>query len=627
MSASMPLIYISAATADYPFVHGLSTRLQSRGLLPFMSAELNPTLSPAEIGRAINDCALFFVVASAASMASRTVWQEYHDALSRGKPVIPILTQPLALPPELQPLQWVDYRGSDEDGWRVVLVALASVGIARFPAPQPPVLDAEVVLAQALAGRIPPSWTVYRHFVRGSRKVSGIALVSAGTVILLTAIAAVVTAGDLLVLAPNVCVGVVLFLRFSPRRLIQEKQGDVLIVTPEGFVVHQRGGDLACSFHDTAAIIVQAESLARITTLLITPTGNRPPYSIAIGWRFSLTTAIAEHIITLHRAYMSRYLTATPIAQPAPALLIFISHARKDAAFVDILELNLRQRGLNPWVDRTMLAGGQQWPEELRQAIEQCIALVVVVTPTAVASAAVHREYTYALQLGKPVLAVLAESTGAIPPVLGQRICADYRPSAIQGLMALNVALDDLGIRPTLSTGMYQLDSSLIVARAYQGHVPPGGHVFRGGIPRRMIGASLYLAFFGLVVGPLVYLATRAPFILFDDPILFLGLSIPFVQLMWQKKRLPDLIITLPAGVITFERGMPIEAPFVYLSAVSARLGLWSSRVLMTPKGSQRPFTLRIHSHFREHRRIAQQIAADYYRYASHTMYAAPIQR
>src|SRR5579859_4012453 len=619
MSANMPMIFISAAASDHPFVHSLSIRLQTRGLYLTTGAELNPATPPAEIGRAISQCALFFVAISAAGVASPIVRQEYQYALSLGKPVVPIIiARRVTLPPDLQPVQWVDYRGSDEDGWRDMLVALATAGIARFPAPRPPTLDTEVVLAQSLAGRISPDWTVYRRFVRGSRKILGSAVAGGGTIFILTAITAIVIGFGPLVLFHDVIIGIVVFLRFSPRRLTQEKRGEMLIVTPEGVIFHQRGGDIACSFHDIAAITQVAESIAGTTTLTITPTGGRPSYSVAISWRFSLTAAIAEQIIMLHRAYINRYITAMPASPPPPpASLIFISHARKDAAFVDIMELGLQQRGLKPWVDRTMLFGGQQWPAELRQAIERCAALVVVVTPAAVASAAVQREYMYALQLGKPVIAVLATTTGTVPPLLQSLIRADYRRSDIRGLMELNVALDDLGIKPSLPTDMFQLDSTLIVARAYQGRVPPGGRVYKGGIPRRMIAASLYVAFFSLVVGPLVYLSTRWPVILFDEPIFLLGIGIPFVHAMWQKVRLPELIITLPEGVVSFQRNRPIEAPFAYLSASADRHDFWSSRVLITPKSSRRRYVMKIPGHFREHRQNAEQIVTDYQRYAN----------
>lgn len=632
MALPAPLIFISAAAADRPFLDSLSARLQPRGLYLTAGGELNPAVPPAEIGRAISQCTLCFVVVSAAGMASPTVRQAYQYALSLGKPVVPIiLPGQQVLPPELQSLQWVDYRGSATDGWRNLLVALATHGIARFPAPQPPVLDAEVVLAQALAGRIPTSWSVYRRFARGARKVRASTVWAVGIMFVLTVIAAVATEGNFFVLYPNVVLGITLFFRFSPRRLIQEKQGDLVIVTPEGVVIHQQTGDIACSFHDTAAITQQTENLTGTTTLNIVPAGGRPPYALVIDRHFTYSTAIAQQIMALHRDYLARSAPgqpAAPAAQPF-APLIFLSHARKDAAFVDTLELGLRQRGLNPWVDRTMLFGGHRWPAELQQAIERCAAMVVVVTPAAMASATVQREYTYALQLGKPVIAVLAKTTRAIPPVLQARMRADYRASDILGLMAVDTVLDDLGIRPTLPpSGMVGLDPGLIVARAYQRRVAPGGHVYKGGIPRRMLAGSLIIAFFGLIVGPLMYLSTGSPVILFDDPILLVGISVLFIENMWQKVRVPELVITQPDGAITFLRGIPSELAYARLDNLTLQIGLFSSRVQFTPTGSRLRYLLRIRSHFRQHRQIAKQIAADYQRYvachAGHSSHAAP---
>src|SRR5262249_61359498 len=85
------------------------------------------------------------------------------------------------------------------------------------------------------------------------------------------------------------------------------------------------------------------------------------------------------------------------------APLIFISHARKNSSAVDVIEKVLLLWRLRPWVDRQQLQGGQQWTAELAQAIADCTLLLLVLTPDALASEMVRREYQRALDLVDPV--------------------------------------------------------------------------------------------------------------------------------------------------------------------------------------------------------------------------------
>jgi hypothetical protein len=51
-------------------------------------------------------------------------------------------------------------------------------------------------------------------------------------------------------------------------------------------------------------------------------------------------------------------------------LSIFISYSRKDSAFVDRLEADLRALNFKTWVDRRKLEGGDEWMTELQNAVE-----------------------------------------------------------------------------------------------------------------------------------------------------------------------------------------------------------------------------------------------------------------
>jgi tetratricopeptide (TPR) repeat protein len=85
-------------------------------------------------------------------------------------------------------------------------------------------------------------------------------------------------------------------------------------------------------------------------------------------------------------------------------LSIFISYSRKDSAFVDRLEVDLRALNFKTWVDRRNVQGGDEWMEILQKAISDCDLMVVVLTPNILNSDFVKMEYRHALRLKKRVI-------------------------------------------------------------------------------------------------------------------------------------------------------------------------------------------------------------------------------
>ncbi|HEU5199372.1 MAG TPA: toll/interleukin-1 receptor domain-containing protein, partial [Ktedonobacterales bacterium] len=91
---------------------------------------------------------------------------------------------------------------------------------------------------------------------------------------------------------------------------------------------------------------------------------------------------------------------------PKTPLRLFISYSRTDSAFVDRLEADLKARSFQPWVDRRKLvaAAGLDWSAELQKAIEECQITLVVLSPKAVESKFVRREYLHADRRGKLII-------------------------------------------------------------------------------------------------------------------------------------------------------------------------------------------------------------------------------
>lgn len=131
---------------------------------------------------------------------------------------------------------------------------------------------------------------------------------------------------------------------------------------------------------------------------------------------------------------------------------IFISHSRRDAAFVEQLARRLREAGLHPWIDVHDIPAGSTWPREIQQAVEDSAAMVVVMSRYGRASEWVERETLLALDLGKPLFIALIDHT-KLPLHLLNRQYTDFRAepeAALARLIeALHKALGDPPAGPT----------------------------------------------------------------------------------------------------------------------------------------------------------------------------------
>lgn len=93
---------------------------------------------------------------------------------------------------------------------------------------------------------------------------------------------------------------------------------------------------------------------------------------------------------------------------------IFISHSNaNNNAAIRIRDWLVREGWKDVFLDldRTGLAPGQRWQEELRRAGEECAAIVVLVSPAWAASKWCLAEFLLAVQLGKKILPVIVEPT------------------------------------------------------------------------------------------------------------------------------------------------------------------------------------------------------------------------
>jgi TIR domain len=179
---------------------------------------------------------------------------------------------------------------------------------------------------------------------------------------------------------------------------------------------------------------------------------------------------------------------------------IFISHARVNASYADILERILLAFDCHPWIDRQQLGGGQEWPVELQHAIETSAALLLVVTPQALQSVVVQREYRYALSLKLPVILILFEPVSSLPKELAQLPSVQYYENQIDVTQQLFFTLADRQLIPPMPTDQFDSGSFTPLYYANSNRVPSDWRVYH-------LSRSVHLAL------TFVYLAISALFI------------------------------------------------------------------------------------------------------------------
>src|SRR3989440_3743744 len=90
---------------------------------------------------------------------------------------------------------------------------------------------------------------------------------------------------------------------------------------------------------------------------------------------------------------------------------VFISYARADGEqFATDLRQRLLAEHIPLWQDRVGMEGGTDWWQQITQALDHVEFLVLVMTPAAMQSPTVRKEWRYARQQGVCVYPVKGES-------------------------------------------------------------------------------------------------------------------------------------------------------------------------------------------------------------------------
>ena len=91
-----------------------------------------------------------------------------------------------------------------------------------------------------------------------------------------------------------------------------------------------------------------------------------------------------------------------------PYVFVSYAHKDKDIVFPEIKRFN--DAGFHVWYDEG-ISPGNEWSDEIAEALTKCTVFVVMLTPTSAPRESVLNEISFALDEGKPLLAIYLEDT------------------------------------------------------------------------------------------------------------------------------------------------------------------------------------------------------------------------
>ncbi len=154
-----------------------------------------------------------------------------------------------------------------------------------------------------------------------------------------------------------------------------------------------------------------------------------------------------------------------------PYVFVSYAHKDKDIVFPEIKRFN--DAGFHVWYDEG-ISPGNEWSDEIAEALTKCTVFVVMLTPTSAPRESVLNEISFALDEGKPLLAVYLEDT-ELPPGLRLRIS---RKQAILKYNMTDEEYDFKYIEAFLRFGLKRGDAQPVPAEAnVEPAVQPGGGV------------------------------------------------------------------------------------------------------------------------------------------------------
>jgi small GTP-binding protein len=114
----------------------------------------------------------------------------------------------------------------------------------------------------------------------------------------------------------------------------------------------------------------------------------------------------------------------------------FFSYSREDSAFALRLGRDLRDAGAPVWLDQIDIEPGQRWDRSVEKALGLCTQMLIILSPSSIASDNVMDEVSYALERNIFIIPVLYRDCD-IPFRLRRLQYIDFRSDYQQGLKTI----------------------------------------------------------------------------------------------------------------------------------------------------------------------------------------------
>lgn len=133
--------------------------------------------------------------------------------------------------------------------------------------------------------------------------------------------------------------------------------------------------------------------------------------------------------------------------------IVFLSYSRSDSTIVDKIANDLQKEGIDIWLDRKNLQAGQDWQEQIENALNEASFLILFISKNSLESKAVQRELRSAFENqkrtgGTRLIPILLEKV-ELPEFLSAIQYIDFTDSYYQGMQSLIETLrTSSGVKP-----------------------------------------------------------------------------------------------------------------------------------------------------------------------------------
>ena len=178
-----------------------------------------------------------------------------------------------------------------------------------------------------------------------------------------------------------------------------------------------------------------------------------------------------------------------------PYIFVSYAHADKDKVFAEIKRFT--EAGFHVWYDEG-ISPGNEWTDEIADALERCCVFVVMITPVSAPRRNVLNEINFALDENKPFLAIHLEETelkgglklriGSTQAILKHNMTEEeYEYKYIEAFTRFGLVRSD--VRSPISPIPSSIPSSpsLSGARPYGDYVPKGTALITTGLGKEII--------------------------------------------------------------------------------------------------------------------------------------------